>query len=305
MKNNHYWIKWRSFISESSDVFKDTLRQIPNKKRESSNKTVLPRERETFITFKDAESMFRYFHLSAKKLGDDAFTFSAQIPRYPAQWEDDFTERVSLAPKIEDAVKAGAKGPYVYAGDLKNTKKDDIPIVDVEKTWDNCPYKKYGNNSAAERGNFYDDQALEWFVDEVARRGERLFYYGPSSPSTDWNDRDWMEYERENDRSGGILRQMIYGNFPLSLNKIPKDPDDYFTLQMAPSELPKDYQDAWYSCVPDAKITHEKWSPQDTTLMYLGRLVMQGYNHIGEIVITSHARQYLEKNGIDFSNLES
>jgi len=251
---------WKSYIGEA----KQTI--IPDR-----------------ITFEQAESIFKYFHLSWKKLGEDTFTFSARIPNGPAPWEDDFTKRVSLGPTINDCLVAGADGPYVYAGDLKFTPKDDIPIVDVEETWDDCPYKKFAKK--AYRGIMSSAEAFQWFLKELRKNGETLYYYSRNAKG--WKKVPENDIEKQN--------SIVYYSLPISLEQ---NGHNYWVFGNDPSiSLPEKYQKAWYSCVPDAKITHEKWSPKDVKLMYVG--AMDSRNK--DIILTDHMKQFLIKVGVVFN----
>lgn len=87
------------------------------------------------VSHKELEKHFNAFHLSDDLLSSSSFLFTPRVPRYPLDdkrqngWEDDFTPRISLAPSITKAIDAGAEGPYVYAGYVKN-KTELAPRVD-------------------------------------------------------------------------------------------------------------------------------------------------------------------------------
>ena len=89
--------------------------------------------------------IFKYFHLASFKLGEEDFTVNPRVPRGPMSGEDDFTERVSLAPSIERAIKSlelggdSMIGYYVYAGDFLDIPDDDIPVFHTKKQIPKCP----------------------------------------------------------------------------------------------------------------------------------------------------------------------
>ena len=109
------------------------------------------------ITTKKANRLFHVFHLSYKLLDDEAFEFTPRIPRHPYYAdggiiEDDFTERISLAPTIEKAVEALTVSPtyyHVYAGDLVSDPDDDIPTIQISKIKLTLP--KYGPDFELQR----------------------------------------------------------------------------------------------------------------------------------------------------------
>jgi len=98
------------------------------------------------VTKKKLGQMFSVFHISNKFLGDN-FAFTPRIPQDP--WgaiEDDFTERVSLAPNIDKAEKAvEGPRPYIYAGDIKGYSGDEVETIDLAKRVKTCP--KSPNNT--------------------------------------------------------------------------------------------------------------------------------------------------------------
>ena len=64
------------------------------------------------ISLSEVEALFKYFHVSKKKLNDnEPFVFNPRIPNRPYKHqgyviEDDFTQRISLASKVTEAAEA-------------------------------------------------------------------------------------------------------------------------------------------------------------------------------------------------------
>lgn len=96
------------------------------------------------ISVSKAEEIFKYFHLAGHPITSKDRVFTPRTPRNPYMdmngdiIEDDFTPRVSLALRIQDALDAteGQGAAYhVYAGDVKLDPTDDVEVVrlaDVE-----------------------------------------------------------------------------------------------------------------------------------------------------------------------------
>jgi hypothetical protein len=85
---------------------------------------------------------FKFFHISEKNLGD-VFTFTPRVPFSPFSAdgyviEDNFTNRISLAPSYENAL-IGEERPFIYAGDLKLISSDNIKTIDLKQNLDKCP----------------------------------------------------------------------------------------------------------------------------------------------------------------------
>jgi hypothetical protein len=93
----------------------------------------------------ELSKLFNYFHISEQKLSkDDFFTFTPRRPRYPYVdpennvSEDDFTQRISVAPTVQDALEALGEGSlenvggwgHLYAG---------IDHPDAEARTEDCP----------------------------------------------------------------------------------------------------------------------------------------------------------------------
>jgi hypothetical protein len=110
------------------------------------------------------EELFRFFHLSTKKLHskNEVFTFNPRIPNHPFQdadgyvIEDDYTKRISLATTINDAIEAIGEPIvtyyHVYACDVESRLDDDIDAVSLKLQLGRCDTNlssrnnKYGKN---------------------------------------------------------------------------------------------------------------------------------------------------------------
>jgi len=229
------------------------------------------------LNIKTAQTIFKYFHLSSKKLGKETFLFNPRIPQGPMDWEDDFTKRISLAPSIKKAVEAlyGGEDFYVYAGDVENDATDDIETISVKAHHSKCPKSK--------KNPYNDDFSVaDWLVtlpdDELSplfrKIGIKKQHYPmfklmikQNSPNADllpgfkedaetvaswWHDhrRDYDALERiYND----LLRALQYGDFS------------------SPKKLPKKIRDKFQMCVPDARKTNEFWAIKTVELIYLGQ----------------------------------
>lgn len=106
---------------------------------------------------KDLEKVFTVFHLSGNRLEEDGdFVFNPRIPKRPANGEDNFTKRISLAPDFKGAIEAlggWCPGCHVYVGDVKQDPSDDIPVLHLDVELRRCkrelsspPDNRYGPN---------------------------------------------------------------------------------------------------------------------------------------------------------------
>lgn len=97
--------------------------------------------------------IFKYFHISISELNrDQPFTFTPRVPSSPYgdingnTIEDDFTNRVSLAPSVDKAIEAleldpSEVGDYeLYAIDFLEINDDNIKSVDLKAHLNKCPH---------------------------------------------------------------------------------------------------------------------------------------------------------------------
>ena len=236
---------------------------------------------ENELNIKTAQTIFKYFHLSSKKLGKETFVFNPRIPRGPMDWEDDFTKRVSLAPTIKKAVEAlyseTGEDFYVYAGDVENDATDDIETISVKAHYSKCPKSK--------KNPYNDDFSVaDWLVtlpdDELSPLFRKIGIKKQHYP---------------------MFKLMIKQNSPMSAHlpgykedkktmaswrRDRRTAQDYNNLSMlykrlkaglqwgdfsSPKQLPKKIRDKFQMCVPDARKTNEFWAIKTVELIYLGQ----------------------------------
>lgn len=221
-------------------------------------------EQEYVLTFEQLESIFKVFHLSKDKLGDSEdsgkFTFTPRTPRSPLSGEDNFTQRISLAPNINRAVYALemlrtkntrlAQNYHVYAGDLKLDSSDDIDTVKLNIELRRC------NKDLS-------------YVDKVGKMAKYSDFYS--------KDRRWRYTE--------FVDKYIKDEFGVKSCLDIKDDDRRYSCQRVASELSRgpnsfskvgreDIKQKFYACVPDASKTREEWSLEPVSLYYIGQKVM-------------------------------
>jgi len=246
------------------------------------------------INYAQIEAVFKYFHVSDTKLGKrDTFIFNPRVPRTPYvhnnyRIEDDFTERVSLAPRIVDAMQAGADGRYVYAGDFKIFNDDDIKAIDLMKYWRKCPFAVGGVEDFNMR-TWLEDIYKERFNDDsirvIMRNGDAAVHGNAGAVDTANANRYIQVYSDKKDKT--LLR------LPVKTGLM-----GYF----GPRDLPDDLQKLWYACVPDADETHEKWSTDDVKMVFVG-MRDSGTIHLSETATEILMKLgYLNKSG-KFTNL--
>jgi len=187
---------------------------------------------ENIYTIDKAESEYKYFHLSYKKLlnNDGTFIFTAKVPNNPYQnnnsvIEDDFTARVSLSNSIDNCLKGvddSTRLFYVYGVDLYNDKTDDIDIINIKQQQQKCP-----NSINNKYGVKFD---LNVWISSL--------------------EKDEIKEIRKS------LKLNIFNKLNVK----------------RPSDLPEKYKKKFYSCVPDADISNELWSLKDLKMDYLGIL---------------------------------
>lgn len=105
-------------------------------------------EESIVLKWDDVDSIFKIFHLSSVKLGEeDEHEFTPRLPRYPMQdntgavIEDDFTPRVSVAPTIRqcyDALMKKDKKLYLYAADSRKLNTDNVKVLDLGAEFEKC-----------------------------------------------------------------------------------------------------------------------------------------------------------------------
>lgn len=162
-----------------------------------------------WIEADDLSKIFKVFHLSEVDIKGGKFT--PRIPKAPAQGEDDFTPRISLAPSISKALEALSDSKStiymsVYAGDLLGVPDDDIEYYDLQARLPKCP--KAGKRKYGEPG---------------------------------WSFGEWLKANKQK--------------------------------AISPKDLPDQYRQQFYGCVPDADETEELWSLQPIRLYHLGQIV--------------------------------
>lgn len=138
---------WRKFLKEEKSLIDAIAKKSP--------------EGKYFISINTLNKIFKYFHISRAKLGDDAFTFTPRVPNEPYVGdngytiEDDFTNRISVGPSIEKCLQAleiepeyTSKYPrHLYAIDFVDIQDDDIPAFNLKTKFPKCPASpenKYG-----------------------------------------------------------------------------------------------------------------------------------------------------------------
>jgi len=134
------------------------------------------------------KKIFKYFHLSSERLnGNKPFRFTPRTPAIPYSdaegnvIEDDFTNRVSLAPSVEKALEALQLSShqktilYVYAVDFVEISDDDIPTISLKAHIKKCPR----TNASPYGGNF---NIRDW-LEEQPPSLARSFDYNFIAPS--------------------------------------------------------------------------------------------------------------------------
>lgn len=234
------------------------------------------------ISVEIVEKIFKYFHVSRRKLHAERFVFNPRVPKNPMDAEDDFTDRISLGMEIKASIDAAGHWTrddlYVYAGDLVEIQIDDIDIYDLQNRHPKCPSSK--DNPYGESFSF-----RQWLL-SLSEGEKRLVtrYYGISPELMDqylkarWDEAFAIRTKLE--KQGGKAKQfieMIYGK---------------------PKLLPPKLKEKFYGCVPDAMETDEKWSLDDITLHYIGV-----YDN-GEIRLSKYARELFAALDLEELNLE-
>jgi len=212
------------------------------------------------IPVSEVEEIFKYFHLSTKKLNDDEpFTFNPRVPKNTFEndgrvIEDNFTKRISLATRIKDAADSlsgvYSNFYYVYAADVESRVGDDVKAIPLDIKFQIC--KKNLDMEDNEYGQEYD-----------FRKFLRQYSDNPKLNKT--------------------------------LKKWKKDPyyDPYYGAEdiiYSPAQLPTELKKKWYACVPDALETNEYWGLEDTKMYLLGTY------EVGDtdIVLTRNGRELID-----------
>lgn len=219
-----------------------------------------------YLSFKQLEGLFRIFHLSGEILGDSQYTggfqFTPRVPRSPMTGEDDFTNRISLAPSVNRAIyaldgltiknqnrKRLYNQYYVYAGDLKSDSSDDIDTVKLNIELRRCKKDLVytdtkGNKRTYTNYEYQHGKTMPWdFFGYVGATRRDIF-------GTDDCYSLSGEEKRRCFEMGGKVTS-------------PKKFDDF--------GMPEE-KEKFYACVPDAYDTKEEWSLSPVTLYYIGRL---------------------------------
>lgn len=218
-----------------------------------------------YLSFGQVEDLFKVFHLSSEVLGDSqyagGFQFTPRIPRQPLTGEDNFTNRISLAPNINRAIFAldglHIKDQtnrrvyheyYLYAGDLKADTSDDIPTVKLNVELKRCK------------------KDLSYIDYKGKKRSYTNYEYSPGT--SPW---DFLGYV-------GSVREKIFGtNDCYSLiGDTKRKCMEVGTKVTSPKAfedvgMPEEKQ-KFYACVADAYDTKEEWALNPVTLYYLGKL---------------------------------
>jgi hypothetical protein len=204
------------------------------------------------IPMVDLENTYKYFHISEDYLikNDDekTFVFTAKVPYQPYTdddmnvIEDDFTDRVSIAPSIKMCLNAlqedGSDQLYLYGVDLKNDSSDDIDAVNLKSMLDRCPIIKGKNQKYGE----------------------------------DFNLREWIEaldIKQYREIQKWVYKKTVK-DLPDMTGEIMYDIDLSEFIE-SPSDLPEKYKRLFYACVPDADVTNEFWSLKNLKMDYLGQ----------------------------------
>jgi hypothetical protein len=233
-----------------------------------------------WLTDKKAEKIFKYFHLSRRRLGKETFVFNPRVPKTPMDAEDDFTKRVSLAPTIDKAYEAlGVGGDFhVYAGDVKSIDTDDIETISLKAHFPKCPKSKknpYGENflGIAWLLSLSDEELSPLFREYKVKKQHYLLFREIVV--------DALPYHH------AVRRRGLGAVSRKALKKAENDPKQHpllndlynkardlikkFAFGGEPKKLPKSLRDMFKMCVPDAKKTNEFWVTKNVELIYLGR----------------------------------
>ena len=223
------------------------------------------------VSFAWLNKTFKYFHLSNKLLSQKTFKFTPRIPREPFEGpsgiiEDDFTNRISLAPTIEKAIAAVEYlRPHLYVGDARAYAGDDIPVINLSQTA--CTQKlgmKYDDN--------FDMQ--EWLAKVDRGLQKQLKGLPPTG----------VKAKNIQKMIGSLKKQT--GSYE----------DEWYGID-SPKELPAWLRDKFYACVPDSNRTREVWSVRPIRLIYAGRT--DAYEYDQDLVVLSNAMvQYLARIGV-------
>lgn len=224
-------------------------------------------DHEVTITEKDIENIYKYFHLSSKRLdgnNEETFKFTKRKPRDPYEdgngdiIEDDFTKRVSLGSSIIDCCKAlpyAGGFMYLYAIDLKKDNSDNIETLSMKDMLKHCPVGY---------GEMFDMK--DWILNLLPEEDRNIILKHLKSKYPDINLYDVENY----------------------------DSDDISFIH--PGMLPEKYKKMFYACVPDADRTNEFWTLDNIEMQYIGE-----YNiDTGELYIDTESPAYqIIKNNAD------
>lgn len=216
-------------------------------------------KREYVVTFEQLESIFKVFHLSRYLLPNSEekgnFTFTPRVPISPMDGEDNFTNRISLAPKINRAIYAldfykksnayKAQNYHVYAGDLKHDYTDDIDTVKLNVELRRCSKDLYYFDKHGKKIRFGSSPDHFWVSHYADRIAKEKFNVDNCDDLTDKNQKE-------------ICRKI----------KSAETPSDFG------AEGFQEIQQKFYACVPDAAVSREEWSLKPVSLYYIGEKVM-------------------------------
>lgn len=214
------------------------------------------------IPVSQVEEIFKYFHLSAKKLnGNKPFTFTKRVPKSPFEndgrvIEDDFTKRISLATRIKDATDAlsGVYSDffYVYAADVESRVGDDVRAIPLDLKFQIC--KDNLDMEDNEYGQGYDFRKFLTKYSDNPKLNKTLDKWKKGKNGVYFEDYG--------------LEDIIY----------------------SPKQLPPELRKKWYACVPDALETNEYWGLEDT------KMYMLGTYEVGDdvIVLTPESRELID-----------
>lgn len=221
-----------------------------------------------YLSFKQLEGLFKVFHLSSEILGDSQYTsgfqFTPRVPRNPMTGEDDFTNRISLAPSINRAIFAldgltikyqtryrMYDHYYVYAGDLKSDPSDDIDTVKLNIELKRCKKDLSYTDSTGKHRNY---TTYDWDFEKDQKPWDFLGYVGAVRKKMLGTDDCYSLSSPEQKRKCLEMRTKVSS---------PKKFDDV--------GMPEE-KEKFYACVADAYDTKEEWALNPVTLYYLGKL---------------------------------
>jgi hypothetical protein len=251
--------EWKNFIREEKRI-------IPKKDG----------EKEYLINPKQIESVFKYFHLSELYLLDDPessqFTFEPRVTNKVMSGEDNFTKRISLAPKINRAI-------YSLDGTTNSMSAPQAALnyneySKADKNWKPVLYKYY-LYAAGKRNGEGQSLKVVFPYEHVRKCRKNLSYKRDGVVKTieyfgnGMGQRSWFYYEFKKTLITKLFDGREYRDLTLTEKRIYEAISDSFNLNDIVSRFPE-FKDKFQYCIPDVKVSREIWSLVPIVMQYIG-----------------------------------